>query len=88
MAIIDTSAYYISLANASLFMNQITCHGSGLEYSDCLESSGYYSSCLTTMSERLSRHAERSSEGVITTILGFLCHDVSDPTETAHCSHS
>lgn len=84
MAIIDTSAYYISLANASLFMNQITSHG-GSEYSDCPESSGYYSSCLTTMTERLSRHAERSSQGVITTILGFLCHDVSDLTEPTHC---
>lgn len=81
MAVIDTSAFYISLANASLFMNRITSHG-GLEYSDCVESSGYYRTCLTTMSKRLSSRSERSSEGVITTILGFLCHDVSNVTET------
>ncbi|KEF52384.1 uncharacterized protein A1O9_11625 [Exophiala aquamarina CBS 119918] len=74
MAVIDTSAYFISLANASLYMNRMICPG-GLEYSDCLESSSYYSTCLNTLSKRLSSRTERSSEGVITTILGFLCHD-------------
>ncbi|KAK5048052.1 hypothetical protein LTR84_006242 [Exophiala bonariae] len=74
MAVVDVSAYYISLANASLYMNRIKYQGS-LEYSDCLESSDYYRTCLATMSKRLESNTERSSEGVITTILGFLCHD-------------
>lgn len=82
MAVVDTSAYYILLANASLYMNSIITHG-GWEYSDCQESSEYYRTCLTTMSKRLGSQTERSSEGVITTILGFLCHDVSGITDIA-----
>lgn len=85
MAVIDTSAYYISLANASLYMNRIRYQG-GLEYSDCPESSDYYRTRLTTMSKRLEANTERSSEGVITTILGFLSHDVSDIAESTMCS--
>lgn len=75
MAMIDTSAYYISLANAALYMNRMI-HNGGLEYSDSPESSDYYSTCVNTMSQRLSSLEESTSEGIITTILGFQCHDV------------
>jgi hypothetical protein len=75
MALIDRSAFYLSLANAALFFNQMTNHGS-FEYSDCLESSKYYSECLNQVTRRLGSRTESVSEGVITTVLGFICHDV------------
>jgi hypothetical protein len=75
MALVDRSALYISLANAALFFNQMTKPGS-FEYSDYLESSKYYSQCLNQVTRRLSSRTESVSEGVITTVLGFICHDV------------
>jgi hypothetical protein len=71
----DTSAYYLSLANAALFLNCRTNNG-GLEYSDSVESSSYYTKCLSQLAHRLLNKEESISEGVITTVLGFLCHDV------------
>jgi hypothetical protein len=75
MALVDRSAFYLSLANAALFFNQMTKHGS-FEYSDCPESSKYYSECLNQVTRRLGSRTESVSEGVITTVLGFICHDV------------
>ncbi len=75
MAVVDCTAFYLSLANAALFFHQIT-GGKGLEYSDSEESSHYLSLCLKQLGQRIEQESERASQGVITTILGFLCHDV------------
>ncbi|EXJ89649.1 hypothetical protein A1O3_02716 [Capronia epimyces CBS 606.96] len=78
MAVADTSAFCLSLANAALFMNQITTGRQGAtEYSDCAESARYYSECLDQVTRRLASSTECTSDGVITTVLGFLCHDSS-----------
>ncbi|KIX06765.1 uncharacterized protein Z518_04741 [Rhinocladiella mackenziei CBS 650.93] len=63
MAVVDYSAFY-----------QITNH-SGTEYSDCVESARYFSTCLNQIAQRLGSKTDSISQGVITTILGFLCHD-------------
>jgi hypothetical protein len=75
MAVVDRSAYYLSLANAAMFLNQVM-NGGNFEYSDCVESSKYYTECLNQITRRLGCRMERVSEGVITTVLGFICHDV------------
>ena len=75
MAIVDSSAFYLSLANAALFVNRLDQQGY-LEYSDSVESAKYYSECLNQITQRLASRTESLSQGVITTVLGFLCHDV------------
>ncbi|OQV01780.1 Fungal specific transcription factor domain-containing protein [Cladophialophora immunda] len=74
MAVIDNTAFYLSLANAALFFHQMT-ERKGCEYSDFEESSKYLSLCLNQVAQRLGRESHNISEGVITTVLGFLCHD-------------
>lgn len=78
MSVVDCTAFYLSLANASLFFNQHT-QWKGLEYGDFEESSKYFSLCLNQVTQRLRREIAQVSEGVITTVLGFLCHDVCIP---------
>jgi len=85
MAVVDSSAFYLSLANAALFLSRVNQQG-GLEYSDCIESANYYSECLNQVTKRLASRTEGISQGVITTILGFLCHDVR--TLSARTSHA
>jgi hypothetical protein len=75
MAVVDCTAFYLSLANAALFFNQMTLH-KGSEHSDFEESSKYLSLCLNQVADRLKQGSDSVSEGVITTVLGFLCHDV------------
>jgi hypothetical protein len=75
MGLVDCSAFYLSLENAVLFFNQMTKQGS-FEYSDHLESSKYYGECLNQVARRLSSRTECVSEGAITTVPGFICHDV------------
>ncbi|OCT49020.1 hypothetical protein CLCR_11316 [Cladophialophora carrionii] len=74
MAVVDCTAFYLSLANAALFFNQKTIN-KGSEYSDFEESSKYLSLCLNQVVHRLNQEPDNVSEGVITTVLGFLCHD-------------
>ncbi|KIW97531.1 uncharacterized protein Z519_01115 [Cladophialophora bantiana CBS 173.52] len=76
MAVIDCTAFYLSLANAALFFHQMT-ERKGCEHSDFEESSAYLSLCLNQVTERLGKESDNVSDGVITTILGFLCHDSS-----------
>ena len=52
-----------------------TSRTAALEYSDCDESAKYYSECLNQVSQRLESSTESLSQGIITTVLGFLCHD-------------
>ncbi|OAP63314.1 hypothetical protein AYL99_02541 [Fonsecaea erecta] len=74
MAVIDCTAFYLSLANAALFFHQMT-ERRGCEYGDFEESSRYLSLCLNQVAQRLGRESHNISQGVITTVLGFLCHD-------------
>jgi hypothetical protein len=74
MALLDPTSYYLCLANAALFMDQrVTCSPS-LEYTDTVESTKYYSKCLTQVTKQLTGKVQSISEGLITTVLGFVCH--------------
>ncbi|CAG9942884.1 unnamed protein product [Clonostachys rosea f. rosea IK726] len=77
MAVLEPSAYYLCLANAALFLNQfLTGHG-GLEYTDCVESSKYYGLCLSRVTGQLADRSHGITQGLITTVLGFVCHNLS-----------
>ncbi|KAB5547258.1 hypothetical protein GE09DRAFT_206157 [Coniochaeta sp. 2T2.1] len=77
MAVADQCAFYLCLANAALFYHQMTGGEGGCEYSDCDESARYFSLCMGMMTERLGSGSDAVSEGVVTTVLGFLCHDAA-----------
>jgi len=77
MAILDPCSYFLCLANAALFMYQHITHKKSLEYTDSAESAKYYSQCLSQLTHQLASETERFSDGVITTILGFVCHSGS-----------
>ncbi|KAH8887808.1 hypothetical protein GQ53DRAFT_843926 [Thozetella sp. PMI_491] len=74
MAVLDPSAYYLCLANASLFLFQHVTSQKNLEYSASAESTRYYSMCLKQVVTRLADAWESTTEGIITTILGLVCH--------------
>ncbi|KAJ9610418.1 hypothetical protein H2200_005195 [Cladophialophora chaetospira] len=74
MAVTDSTAFYLALANAAVFFNQITL-GKGSEHSDFEESAKYVGICLSQITARLKRELNNISEGVVVTVLGFLCHD-------------
>jgi hypothetical protein len=71
----DRCAFYLCLANAALFYHQKT-NGGGYEYSDYGESASYFGHCMSLLAQRLASRDDGCSEGVIITVLGFLCHDV------------
>ncbi|PVH83816.1 hypothetical protein DL98DRAFT_104439 [Cadophora sp. DSE1049] len=77
MAILSSTSYYLCLANAALFLNQHATGSSTLEYTDSVESTRYYSKCLSQVNNELACSAEGISEGTITTILGFICHSLA-----------
>jgi len=77
MALLDPSSYYLCLANAALFMDQHVTRRTSLEYTDSVESTKYYSKCLTQVTRQLACQSQSISEGVITTVLGFVCHSFS-----------
>jgi hypothetical protein len=77
MALLDPSSYYLCLANAALFMDQQVTRRTTLEYTDSVESTKYYSKCLTQLTKQLACQIQSISEGAITTVLGFVCHSFS-----------
>lgn len=75
-AIADRCSFYLCLANGAMFYHQMI-EGGSFEYSDYDESAKYFSNCTGLLAQRLGHRQDGVSEGVITTVLGFLCHDVS-----------
>jgi hypothetical protein len=75
MALVDQSAFKLSMANASMFLAQRK-DPDGFRYETCSESLTYFGQCLSLVTKRLEDPKDRLSEGVITTILGLICHDV------------
>lgn len=76
MALADYCAFHLYLANAALFLYQVSNQGS-IEYSDCAEAGKYFGACLNQVTQRLEDQSDRVSPGLITTILGLLCYNVS-----------
>lgn len=78
MALRDGSAFTLCLANASMFREEAR-HPASFRYEACEEALTYYGCCVRQVTERLSDPTDCTSEGVITTILGLICHDVCPP---------
>ncbi|KAM5378797.1 hypothetical protein ACJZ2D_004270 [Fusarium nematophilum] len=75
MGFSDPTALHISMATTLLFWNRrnnIPIH----RIVDNIEAAKYYSKALKELSKRLSNPSDRTSPGVIATIIGCLCHDV------------
>jgi murein L,D-transpeptidase YcbB/YkuD len=68
----DKDAFNITLAHASNLLAQAR----NQKYSETRESLKYYTSSVQAVSKRLQHATERTSDGVIGTILGFACLDV------------
>lgn len=77
MALLDASSYYLCLANAALFMDLHFNRRATLAYTNSVESTKYYSKCLTQLTKQLACQVQNISEGAITTVLGFICHSFS-----------
>lgn len=55
-----------------------TRHPDTFRYEKCQETLAYYGQCVRQVTDRLSDPLENTSEGILTSILGLICHDVSD----------
>jgi hypothetical protein len=75
MAMSDASAFHLSLANAAMFLDQ-RIHAHSFSYDKSIECLKYYGQCVNQISRRLESFDDSVSEGVITTVLGLICHDV------------
>ena len=75
MALCDHSAFMLSMANAAMFLDEAR-NPDNFQYADSAEALRYYGQCVEQITTRLSNPADCTSEGVITTILGLICHDV------------
>ncbi|CRG86883.1 hypothetical protein PISL3812_03895 [Talaromyces islandicus] len=75
MALVDQSAFKLSMANASMFLAQRK-DPDGFRYETCSETLEYFGQCLSLVTKRLEDPKDCVSEGVITTILGLICHDL------------
>lgn len=75
MALSDKSAFILCKANAAMFLEEIQ-HPDTFRYETCQETLTYYGQCVRQVTERLSNAQERTSEGILTCILGLICHDV------------
>lgn len=97
MALTDASAVLVALANAAMFLDQRQ-RAHTYRYETSAECLTYYGQCVQQVTRRLGDVRENLSEGVITAILGLICHDVGVPllqrdrpmlTEwTAVCGHA
>jgi hypothetical protein len=76
LAIFDSSARSLVMANAAVFLGQ-EWRSSRDAFAFTPEAADYYSQSCKELSVRLGDPVDRISDGVITTVLGFLCHDVS-----------
>lgn len=77
MALTDQSAFILCKANAAMFLEKARLrNGDEFRYEHCAETLSYYGQCVREVSSRLSDPVDCVSEGVFTTILGLICHDV------------
>ncbi|KAJ6121126.1 hypothetical protein N7523_005406 [Penicillium sp. IBT 18751x] len=64
------------MANAAMFLDEARNPGT-FRYEDSAEALRYYGQCVEQITARLSNPDDCTSEGVITTILGLICHDLA-----------
>ncbi|PYH85714.1 hypothetical protein BO82DRAFT_429211 [Aspergillus uvarum CBS 121591] len=75
MALTDPSAIFVALANAAMFCDQRV-RAQEFRYETSSECLAYYGRCVRQVRARLGSVKESLSEGVITAILGLICHDL------------
>lgn len=75
MALYDASAFKLCLANASMFLDEAH-NPKTFRYERSQEALMYYGQCVRQVTHRLADPKDCTSEGLITTILGLICHDV------------
>lgn len=69
----DKSAFQLTMASAAVIYGV----EAGDRQSETVESLKYYNMSLQSVNMRLQDPVDGISEGVIGTVLGFACHDVS-----------
>lgn len=74
----DAAAWYITLAYGAIFREV---KPGFEEFDSALTERGakWYSLCIQSISTRLKDPSQRSNEGVISAVTGFVCHDVCSP---------
>ena len=83
----DPTAFCLSLASATIFLDKMkgrTAPAPAAAQHDpegTTQAGMYYSRAVAQLSRRLADPRERLSLGVIATVVGCLCHDVSVPRE-------
>ncbi|PYH49691.1 uncharacterized protein BP01DRAFT_419836 [Aspergillus saccharolyticus JOP 1030-1] len=75
MALTDPSATFVALANAAMFLDQ-RLRAQEFSYETSSECLAYYGRCVQQVRGRLGNVKESLGEGVITAILGLICHDL------------
>jgi hypothetical protein len=72
VAMTDKSAFHLTLANAALFLGR----ENNFQNEETAESMKHYTVAMQSINKRLSDPKESTSEGVIGTVAGMVCHDV------------
>lgn len=75
MALCDGSAFKLCMANAAMFLDEVR-HPNTFHYENSRETLAYYGEGVNQVTRRLADRDDCVSEGLITTVLGFICHDV------------
>ncbi|OJK01441.1 hypothetical protein ASPACDRAFT_41702 [Aspergillus aculeatus ATCC 16872] len=75
MALTDPSAIFVALANAAMFFDQRV-RAQEFKYETSSACLAYYGRCVQQVRARLGSVKESLSEGVITAVLGLICHDL------------
>jgi len=75
----DKSAFQLTLGNAAYCFNKETSlyKGERFEHGETEESMSFYTAAMESVKSRLRDPIDGVSEGVIGSVLGFACHDVS-----------
>lgn len=77
----DTSAFYLTLAKSSLLLSREFSH----HHKDTTELTELYTASVGSVSKRLEDPVDGISDGVVGTIVGFACLDVSTRAILGFC---
>ncbi|KAJ5223883.1 hypothetical protein N7468_008425 [Penicillium chermesinum] len=75
MALRDGSAFKLSMANAAMFLDEAH-HPTTFKYERSAEALAYYGESVRQVTRRLADPIDRASEGLMTAVLGLICHDL------------
>ncbi|KAI0120350.1 hypothetical protein F4776DRAFT_250953 [Hypoxylon sp. NC0597] len=90
MGLSDSSAFYITLANAALYRGIKTdpqAQKQKPEFNTNVEAMKWYTLSLASITKRLANPAESDSEGLVIAVTGFVCHDSSIGNFDRFCVH-